>query len=170
MSRQVIIKVQPNETMFFPGICVNCSTPAADSIVLEKQHDRIIRRVDVPLCEACAGLLRRESGEEERRRKLSWLITASASLIVVVLLFMMLSAFPFWLRLFLALIGGAIFAGSVRSLFQRVIERAALPEKRKIRESARLVSFSRQTATFVFNNDSFAERFVELNQPALVAS
>jgi len=169
MSRQIKIKVRPNETMRFPSLCVNCSLPAAENMELRQRNGRTLRQVDVPLCDQCNAQLQKESGEEERLRKLGRLITVAVSFLAVVFLLLVLpSPVVLWIRMILALIGGAIVAGIVRWLFRGVINRAALPEKKAIRESARMESFSSRTATFVFSNESFVERFVELNQLLLV--
>ncbi len=169
MSRQIKIKVRPNETMRFPGQCVHCSRPAAESMELVRRNGRTIRKVNVPLCDQCAGQLRRESGEEERMRKLGRLVIVVAAVLVAVILLLVLpGAIPFWLRMILVLIGTAAAIVAVRWLFRGITARAALPEKKAIRESARLTSFSWRSATFVFSSESFAERFVDLNEPLLM--
>ena len=169
MSHQLKVKIRPNETMRFPGICVHCSRAAMESMTLLQQNGRTIRQVDVPLCDQCAGRLRKESGEEERRRKLGRLFTVIAAVMVALLLLIILPALlGFWIKMILALIGGALTAAFVRWLFQGIINQAALPEKKAIRESARMTSFSWQTVTFVFANESFVERFVVMNEPLLV--
>lgn len=169
MSRQIRIKVHPNETLRFPGLCVNCGSPAAERMALKQCSGRTIRQVDVPLCDQCAGELQRESGQEERMRKMSWLIiTAVAILVAVTMLLVLPASVTFWMRLLLSLLGGVIAAVIMRRLFRGIINRAALPGKKAVRESAQLVSFSWRTATFVFTNEPFIDRFIELNEPLLV--
>jgi hypothetical protein len=167
MSRQIKIKVRPNETVRFPGSCVNCSRPAGKSMELRQRDGRTVRQIEVPLCSRCAGDLKRESGEEERLRKLSRLAMIVTGVLFALLLFFLFPA-ALGLRLILALIGGVSAAALVWWLFQDIIKKAALPEKKAIWESARIDAFSWRTATFVFSNESFVERFVELNEPLLV--
>jgi len=169
MSRQIKIKVRPNETLRFPDLCVNCSSPAVDRLAISQRSGRTVRQVDVPLCDQCASQLRRESGEEERMRKLSWLVAAiSAVFVALIALLLLPASIAFWLRLLFSLIGAVIVVVIVRRLFQGIIYRAALPEKSAVRESAKLESFSWRTATFVFTNESFVDRFIDLNEPLLI--
>lgn len=171
MSRQIKIKVRPNDTVRFPGLCVNCGLPAGKSMELQQRDGRIVRQIAVPLCEQCAAYLERESGEEERLRKLSKLAMIVTGVLAAMLLFLLMpAALGLGLQLILALIGGVLVAALVRWIFQDFIKRAALPEKKAIWESARINSFSWRTATFEFSNESFVERFVELNEPLLVES
>ena len=167
-NREVTIKIGPNETMRFPGICVHCARPAQENMALQKKDGRTIRQVDVPLCEKCASQLRRQSAAEERLQKLSRLFSAAAGLLVVGGVFLLLSGFAFWLRLPLALLMGIGIAALVTVLFRPAIKRAALPEKQAILKSAQLETFSWRTATFLFSNENFIERFEALNESLLV--
>lgn len=167
-NREVKIKIGPNETMRFPAICVHCARPAQESMPLERKDGRTIRQVDVPLCDKCASQLRRQSAGEERLQKSSRLFSAGAGLVTVVGAFLLMSGFVFWLRLPLALLLGVGIVGLVTSLFPRAVARAALPEKQAIQKSAQLETFSWRTATFLFSNEDFVERFEALNESLLV--
>jgi hypothetical protein len=167
-SREVKIKIGPNETMRFPAICVHCARPARERMVLEKKDGRTIRQVDVPLCDNCVALLRRKSAAEERLQKLSRLFSVVAGLVTVVGAFLLMSGFVLWLRLPIALFLGVGIAALVTSLFRPAIDRAALPEKQAVLKSAQLQTFSWRTATFLFSNKDFVERFVALNESLFV--
>jgi ABC-type multidrug transport system fused ATPase/permease subunit len=167
-NREVKIKIGPNETMRFPAICVHCAHPAQESMALKKKDGRIIRQVDVPLCDKCVSQLRRRSAGEERLQKLSRLFSVVAGLVTVVGAFMVMSGFVFWLRLPLALLLGVAAAALVTSLFRPAINRAALPQKQAVQNSAQLEAFSWRTATFLFSNEDFVERFEALNESLLV--
>jgi len=167
-SRQVKIKVRPHEIMRFPGICVHCAHPASEKLQLQKRSGRTIRQIDVPLCEKCAKQLGRESGEEERLQKLSRLLTAIAVVVTLLIVLLAMSGTVLWLRAILALLLGAGVAGIVTWLFRSAISKAALPEKKAILQSAQLETFSWRTTTFLFFNETFVERFEELNKSLLV--
>lgn len=168
MNRQLIIKISPNETMHFPAICTNCARPATENMELVKRSGRSSRQVNVPLCQQCAVQLNKRSAAEERMQKMSRLIVLTSGVLVSFTVFFLLSGSALWLRLFLALLLGIASAAVVNWLFRTTISKAALPEKRAVLESAQLQSFSWRTATFEFSNDTFADRFVELNESLLL--
>lgn len=163
-----MIKIAPDETMRFPALCTNCARPATESMNLAKRTGRTCRQVDVPLCEQCAEQLNKRSAAEERMQKLSRLLTIVAGVIVLFAALLLFSGTVLWLRLLLALLLGAAAAAVVTWLFRVAIDRAALPEKKAVLESAQLQAFSWRTATFEFSNDTFVERFMELNEPLLL--
>jgi protein-arginine kinase activator protein McsA len=168
MSRQLIIKIAPDETIRFPGVCTNCARPATESMKLAKRTGRTTRQVDVPLCEQCAAQLNKRSAAEERMQKLSRLLTISAGVLVFFAALLLLSGTVLWLRLPFALLLAATAAAAVTWLFRTAIGNAALPEKKAVLESAQLQAFSWRTATFKFSNDTFVERFMELNESLLL--
>lgn len=166
MSRQLIMKIGPNETMRFPGVCTNCANPATKSMQLSRREGHLRRQVEVPICAQCAQQLDKKSAAEERLRKLSWLFAVVA---VVVVFLAALFIFPgFWLRLFLALFLALLTGAIIRRLFQPAIAKAALPQKKAVLESAQLESFNWRSATFKFDNETFIERFIELNEPLIL--
>jgi hypothetical protein len=166
MSRQLIIKIGPNETMRFPNLCTNCANPATKSRQLSQREGHLRRQVEVPLCAQCARQLAKKSAAEERLRKQSWLF---AVVVAVVVFLAALFIFPgFWLRLLLAILLALLAGAIVMRLFRPAIARAALPQKKAVLESAQLESFNWRSATFKFDNETFIERFIELNEPLIL--
>lgn len=109
------------------------------------------------------------SAEEERLQKLGtvaaglmFLLTLSVSL----LLSPASMAFP--LRLLVALMLSLAFTQLLLVIFKRSRQKAALPIKKEIVESARISLFSWRTITFEFSNEMFSERFQTLNKPLLM--
>ena len=137
-------------------------------MALEKKDGRTVRQVDVPVCDQCVVLLRRQSAAEERLQKLSRLFSAVAGLLVGAGALLVMSGFVLWLRLPIAMLLGVAVAALVTSLFRPAIDRAALPEKQAVQKSAQLETFSWRTATFRFSNEEFVERFQALNELLLV--
>jgi uncharacterized membrane protein HdeD (DUF308 family) len=136
---------------------------------LTKRVGRVTRLIDVPLCAECARTVQRKSGEEERLEKLGWLAAAGAGLIVLALVLMLLPAgTPFWLQAVLGLLAGGMGGTAVFHLFRRLSAHKTLPEKKAILQSARIETFSWRAATFTFTNETFRERFQEINKPLLV--
>ena len=170
MSRQLIIKIAPNEKMRFPGLCTNCARPSTKSMQLAKRHGRTRRQVDVPLCAQCASEIAKKSAAEERLSKQKWLFATAAGLLIFLAALLLLPASIFWLRFLVSLLLAIVAALVVLRFFRSVIARAALPEKKAVLESAQLQAFSWRTATFEFSNDTFVEHFVELNEPLLLES
>jgi len=170
MSRQLIIKIAPAETVRFPGVCTNCVRPATESMKLVKRTGRTTRQIDAPLCEQCAAQLIKRSAAEERMQKLSRLLAVVAAVLLLFGVLLLLSGTDLLLRLLLALLLAAAAAAVVTRLFRTAIGSAALPEKKAVLESAQLQAFSWRTATFQFSNDTFIERFMELNEPILLDS
>ena len=101
-------------------------------------------------------------------QKLSRLFAAIAGVVLLSGGLLLLSGTVLWLRLLLALLLAAAAAAVGIRLFRPAIGRAALPEKKAVLESAKLQAFSWRTATFHFSNDTFIERFMELNEPILL--
>ncbi len=152
MTRRIKIKVRPQQTVSFPGICVHCSQPAPQTMTVRQRYGRITRLIDVPLCSRCAGELTRQSAEEERLQKMSWLLAGVLGLL--------------GLAIALLVVGG--LAGTVLWGFRKPIANAALPEKQAIRQSVTIEAFSWRATTFAFENALFADRFRELNAPRLM--
>ena len=168
MSRQLTIKIGPNEKMRFPGLCTNCANPASESMELFKRDGRTRRSVDVPICAQCAGQLGKTSAAEERLQKQSWLFAAIAAMLLFFAALLLFSAAVFWLRLLAAILLAIIAAVVVMRLFRSAIANAALPQKKAVIESAQLQAFTWRTATFKFDNETFIERFIDLNEPLIL--
>lgn len=171
MTQRVKVKVRPNQPLRFPGICVHCAQPASEWLGLRRQIGRVARLIDVPLCADCARELRRQSGEEERRQKLGWLISGLVFILALALgLLFTSAALGFWLRLLLALALALLLGTAVFSLFRRLSDHAALPAKKAIRTAVVMADFSWQVTTFTFTNETFANRFRQLNESLLLES
>ena len=169
MSHPVRIKVRPNQTVKFPGICVQCSAPAANKMTLKKRIGRVTRIVDAPLCANCRRELNRRSGEEERLGKISWLAAGSvATLSLALVLTFTPSGMSLPLRLLVGLWLALVLAEFVRQLFLRAQRNAMLPIKKAILQSVSLTDFSWRAAAFEFANETFAERFKKLNESLLL--
>lgn len=169
MTRRIKIKVRPQQTISFPGICVHCSQPAPNTMTLRQRYGRITRIIDVPLCSRCKGELNRRSADEERLQKISWLLGGVLSLLgLAVALLLTPAALSFGLRLLIALLVGGGLGTAVLWGFRQPIARAALPEKQAIRHAVAIEGFSWRATTFAFENDLFADRFTELNAPHLM--
>ena len=169
MTRRIKIKVRPQQTISFPGICVHCSQPAPEKMTLRQRYGRITRLIDVPLCSRCADELNRRSAEEERLQKISWLVSVVLFLLgLAIALLLTPAALSFGLRLLIALLVGGGLAAGVLWGFRQPIAGAALPEKQAIRQSVAIERFSWRATTFAFENDLFADKFVALNGPRLM--
>ena len=101
-------------------------------------------------------------------QKLSRLLAIIAAVLLLFGTLLLLSGTVLWLRLLLALLLAAAAAAVVTWLFRTPIGRAAPLEKKAVLQSAQLQAFSWRTATFQFSNDTFVERFMELNEPILL--
>lgn len=166
---EVKIKVRPLHAVRFPGICVHCAEPAAGWMEVRKRIGRATRLIDVPLCSRCAGELGRQSGEEERLQKISRLVCAALFLLALAFSLLLTPAgLGFMLRLLIALLAATLLTAAVFLWFRRARFRAALPEKKAIRGSAGITNFSWRATTFYFSNESFAERFRDLNEALLM--
>ena len=169
MTRRIKIKVRPQQTIPFPGICAHCSQPAPETMTLRQRYGRITRIIDIPLCSRCAGELNRRSAEEERLQKISWLVSGVLFLLgLAVTLLLTPAALSFGLRLLIALLVGGGLATGVLWGFRKPLANAALPEKQAIRQSVAIEGFSWRATTFAFENNLFADRFTELNETRLM--
>ncbi len=167
MSRQLVIKISPNETMRFPGLCTNCANRAVQSMELRQRDGRLCRCIDVPICAQCAGHINKTSAAEERLQRQSRLFVPVAALLVLIAALLLFPGIVFWLRLLFALLFALIVGVIVSHLFRRATAKAALPQKKAVLESAQLQAFTWRSATFAFNNETFIERFIELNEPII---
>ena len=138
-------------------------------MTVRQRYGRITRIIDVPLCSRCASELNRRSAEEERLRKISWLLGGVLGLLgLAIALLLTPAALSFGLRLLIALLIGGGLAAGVLWGFRKPLANAALPGKQAIRQSVAIEAFSWRATTFAFENDLFADRFVELNAPRLM--
>ncbi len=136
---------------------------------VRKRDGRIRREVNVPLCAACAAELNRQSGDEERLQKIRRLAAVVTGLAVIIFVLLVTAVgMGFVLRLLLALPLAALAAFLMIRAFQPAIKNAALPEKKAIRAAAQIDLFSWRATTFLFANETFAERFEKLNQSLLM--
>jgi hypothetical protein len=169
MSQFAKVKVRPGGTVQFPGICANCARPAEDQMVIKRRSGRRTRYISVPLCPECHREIQKESGEEERLHRLGRFVTILVAVVVIIAVFLILgSQLHLLVRLFISLSIGALTGAVLVAYFRRVRADAAKDEKKAILGSIQLVHFSWRATTFEFQNDQFFDRFVELNQDALM--
>ena len=169
MPHTVKLKIQPNQPVTFPGICVHTGEPASEWHTLRKRNGRFTRTISVPISQKTARHLSRRSQEEERYQRLG-LIGAGGIFFVAFGLTLILTpaAAGFGLRLLLALAVAYGLAYLTYRFFQRTSQRAALPEKQAILAAAAIADFSWRTTTFSFANEAFAKRFEQLNHTLLM--
>jgi len=116
MSKTLKVKVKPGKTLIFPAECVHCSRPVTSRMQLRKRKGRLTRLIDVPLCETCAGELKRRSFQEERLARVSWVAAVAVTLASLIFIILLLpSGLVTWLKVLIALflslgIGAAILA------------------------------------------------------------
>lgn len=169
MGQLLKVKVRVGGNVQFPGICIHCSMPATQRMDVKKRSGRRTRSIAVPLCSACFHELNRESGEEERLHRLSRVATIALFFVSSILVFVALSALlPPLVNLLLSGALGLTAAIGLRAYLKRKRIDAALPEKKAILASAQMVDFSWRAATFRFENDEFADRFIDLNEEQLM--
>ncbi|MCB9419266.1 MAG: hypothetical protein H6667_05655 [Ardenticatenaceae bacterium] len=169
MSYPIKIKVRPQKTIRFPGICVNCAQPAAEMMPLRKRLGRVTRTINVPLCRDCHRELNRQSGDEERLGKIGRLAAGAVFVLGAALVLLLTPGeISLLLRLLVALALGSMLAQLALLLAQRAQVKAALPEKQAIRQSARVITFSWRATTFEFVNQTFVERFEAMNESLLM--
>jgi hypothetical protein len=165
---QVKIQARPNETIHFPGLCVHCGQPGNVPLRIQKRNGRFTRLLEVPLCVECAQEARRKSGEEERLIRIAWAATGGAALLLFLAgLLLTPAGLDFGLRLAVGLVLGIGGGTAVFTLLRPLSQRHALPAKQAILAAAQISDFSWRTTTFLFTNETFAERFRDLNQPLL---
>lgn len=163
MERQLTLRVRPGETVHFPAVCVACGQPAGERLTLQKRRGQLTRRIDAPLCAECARRLARRSGQEERLLRLSWPAAVAAFLLPAILAPVILSFDPWWLRLGIGLIVGLAAGAFVRWALVRRAIAAELPERRAVREAARIDDFTWRDMTLVFADGEMAERVRTMN-------
>ena len=169
MGQIVKVKVRPGGSVKFPGICAHCTQPAAGQMALKLRDGRRTRIIDIPLCADCHREVGKESGEEERLHRLGRAVVVAAFLVISLILFLLLGGLdPVVVRLLISVTLGALAGSAFLAYFRRARADAALPEKKAILASARMLDFSWRATTFDFKNEQFYEQFVELNQEGLM--
>ena len=169
MSQSVKVKVRPGRAIRIPEICVHCSQPAGERMNITMRRGRITRLIDVPVCDDCSRELHLMSAEEERLQRFGWITAGVTGIALLVAgVFLLPGVLPIWLRFFVSLVLAALIAAGVWSIFKRKSLDAARPKKKAILNSARMVEFSWRATTFQFENDEFAEWFIELNEANLM--
>ncbi len=163
------VKIRPQEALPFPGICVCCAHPAAERMDVRRRMGRVTRMVEAPLCVDCHRELHRHSAPEKRLQTIGRLATGGALLLTLAVALLLTPArMTFGLRVLLALLAGLIVAEGVVLWFRRLVQNAASPERKAIREAVAISHFSWRATTFDFANETFAARFQQLNQPYLM--
>lgn len=168
MTRQITLRVRPGETVRFPPLCVACGQPADERLTLQKRRGQITRRVDAPLCAECARRLARRSGEEERLMRLSLPAAVGVALLLTVLGLLVLPFDLWWLRLLVGLVAGLAGGAIIREALMRRATAAELPERRAVREAARIVDFTWRDMTLAFADEEIAAQVMALNPDSLL--
>lgn len=168
MTRQITLRVRPGETVRFPPLCVACGQPADERLTLQKRRGQITRRVDAPLCAECARRLARRSGEEERLMRLSLPAAVGVALLLAVLGLLVLPFDLWWLRLLVGLVAGLAGGAIIREALMRRATAAELPERRVVREAARIVDFTWRDMTLAFADEEIAAQVMTLNPDSLL--
>lgn len=168
MTRQITLRVRPGETVRFPPLCVACGQPADERLTLQKRRGQITRRVDAPLCAECARRLARRSGEEERLMRLSLPAAVGVALLLAVLGLLVLPFDLWWLRLLVGLVAGLAGGAIIREALMRRATAAELPERRAVREAARIVDFTWRDMTLAFADEEIAAQVMTLNPDSLL--
>lgn len=158
-----MLRVRPGQTVRFPAVCVACGQPAGERLTLQKRRGQLTRRVDVPLCAECARRLARRSGQEERLLRLSWLAAVATALLWVIVALVALPFDGWWPRLLMGLIVGLAAGVLVRRALARRAMAAELPERRAVREAARIHDFTWRDMTLAFADGEMAERVRAMN-------
>lgn len=163
MEQQLTLRVRPGETVRFPAVCVACGQPAGERLTLQKRRGQLTRRIDAPLCAECARRLARRSGQEEQLLRLSWPAAAGTALLLAIVALAVLPFDAWWPRLLVGLIIGLAGSALVRWVLVRRAIAAELPERRTVREAARIDDFTWRDMTLVFSNGEMAERVRAMN-------
>lgn len=169
MNYQVKIQAHPDETITFPGLCVHCGQPGGTPLTIRKRNGRFTRLIEVPLCADCAQEARRKSGEEERLERIAWAVAGGAALLLFLAgLLLTPAGLGFWLQLVVGLALGVGGGTAVLILLRPLAQRRARPAKQAILSAAQISDFSWRATTFSFSNETFAERFRDLNEALLI--
>lgn len=157
--------LKPNQPIDLPALCVHCAQPANSTITIKKQLQQRLRTLAVPICDQCARIMRRKSMKEEQRQKLALFVGGGIGVILLAILLLLTpTTLTFWVRFLMALLVGGVVATAVALPIYKSSQKATLPEKRNILQSAQIGAFDNQTTTLLFKNPTFAERFRQLNQ------
>lgn len=163
------LAVQPEQTVRFPGICPHCGQPAPGTMPVQKRIGRVTRHIDVPVCLACAQTLRRRSAQEERYQQMGKVAAAVTAVLALALTVLATSGtFVLLVSVLLGLLVAGVLATAVWLLFQRLSQQAILPAKQAILDAARITDFSWRSTTFDFGNETFRQRFQDLNEALLM--
>jgi succinate dehydrogenase/fumarate reductase cytochrome b subunit len=114
-------------------------------------------------------LLQRKSAEEERFEKIGKFVAIGMLLFgTAVTLLLTPAQLSFMTRLMGSLFIGLLSGTAVYALFHHLSNRATLPQKKAILNTAHITSFSWRTTTFAFTNETFTERFKSINKSLLM--
>ncbi len=169
MDEFVTLQVRPGETVRFPNLCVACGQPARERLSVRRRRGQVVRRLDAPLCDACARQLSRRSGQEERWLRLGWLVVAVAAAAVLLLSVALLPFAALWLRLVVGVALGLVCALLIRRWIVQQAAAAELPEKRAVRDALRLVAFSPRAMTLTLARPEMAAAVRELNADVVIS-
>ncbi|MCP4360753.1 MAG: hypothetical protein GY796_22320 [Chloroflexi bacterium] len=165
----VKIKVRPQQTVTFPGICSHCGRPAPYIMPVKKRISRITRLIGVPVCTDCAAHINYKSAAEERLQKMDWLISGAVFLLLLGIgLLVAPASLPFLLRLLMVGLGTIMATTVTHAFFKRQIRKTYLPPKQAVLNAARIENFTWRATTFAFENETFSQRFREINEPLLM--
>ena len=161
----ITLAVRPNQKIKFPAICAHCAAPTQQTFPISQQAQLRLRSIAVPLCEQYRRIMRRCSFKESQRLRLGLVFGGGVGVIALAIILLISPVtLTFMARFLLGIIGGAILGTAVWLMFYNNSRNEILPEKQNILQSARIGEFNHQSTTFLFENQTFADRFRQLNQ------
>ena len=169
MASTVKVKVQPGQSVPFPGICVHSLETAVATLPIQSRRGRVTRTISVPIAASTWRKLNQET-EAERR----WGLTGRILAVVLGLAALFLAPYliptivAFWLRVVIGIAVAILLAFISLRLCGLMSLRHADPEKIAILNAVKMDQFSWRATTFAFANEAYAEQFRELNEPYLM--
>ncbi|MCB0007295.1 MAG: hypothetical protein KDE04_12600 [Anaerolineales bacterium] len=169
MSTLVKVKVQPGQTVSFPGLCVHSLETAVATLPIQARRGRVTRTISVPISLGSWQQLQAETAGEQRWRLLGRILAGFLALASLFLTpYFIPHLVPFWLRLLIGLALAGLLAFISLRLGDQLSLRQATAAKLAILNAVKMDQFSWRATTFRFSNDAYAEKFRQLNEPYLM--
>ncbi len=162
-----IVQIQGEKPQFPANACVHCLSSSTRAVEIVKvKDDGSLRRVNVPFCDQCIALRAAKTPRQTQFERLALGSSIALALAVGLGVYVHTAGISRWAwGLLLGLLVAMIVFGLMYMLGQGWSRGFRSAETKAVLRAVSIREFDWNTTLLEFQNEEYAERFAQLNQP-----